>query len=101
MLLLTICLETAQPRQFSGIRQAVLTAPTDGNGNWDDTTVSNWLSAGVLATNNSTSASTAKCDYWRECAGIYSITNMPIQSPASTLTFRQRHGYTIYGSQLN
>src|SRR5882757_2140238 len=101
MLLLTICLETAQAAPIFWDPAGSLTAPTDGNGNWDDTTVSNWLSAGVLTTNDSTSASTANAIIGGNVPGTYSITNIVNPVTASTLTFSNANGYTIYGSQLN
>ncbi|HWY29116.1 MAG TPA: autotransporter-associated beta strand repeat-containing protein [Candidatus Acidoferrum sp.] len=76
-----------------------LAGPSDGSGNWDDTTVSNWLNRGSAVV--WPAASTTNLAYiGGGVPGTYYITNIAAIT-AYRITFTNANGYTIMGSQLN
>ncbi len=76
-----------------------LAGASDGSGNWDDTTVSNWLSLGSAVV--WPAGSTTNLAYiGGGVPGTYNITNIAAIT-AYRITFTNANGYTISGSQLN
>jgi fibronectin-binding autotransporter adhesin len=76
-----------------------LAGPSDGSGNWDDTTVSNWLSGGSAVVWHANST-TNLAYIGGGVPGTYFITNIAAIT-AYRITFTNANGYTILGSQLN
>ena len=76
--------------------------PSDGSGNWDDTTVSNWWNGSSLTTyttNSDGSAVFTNVVIGAGVPGTYNITNInPVT--AYTLTFSNAGNYTISGNLL-
>ena len=72
--------------------------PSDGSGNWDDTTVSNWLnrSSAVVWSGGNTNLAFIGGGV----PGTYNITNIAAIT-AFRITFTNANGYTISGAQLN
>ena len=81
--------------------------PTDGNGNWDDTTVSNWWNPATqtfaVYTNwpvyTAGSGGSNNVIIGAGVPGTYNITNIGTVY-ANTLTFSNANNYTISGGQL-
>jgi autotransporter-associated beta strand protein len=71
--------------------------PSDGSGNWDDTTVSNWFNGSSNVTWSTAGATNAFIG--AGVPGIYNITNLNTIN-ASSLTFSNANGYTVSGAQL-
>ena len=97
MLFLTVLPEMAQSQTTGFWNPQNAARPSDGSGNWDDTTVSNWFNGSSNVTWSATGLTNAVIG--AGVPGTYNITNINAIN-ALTLTFSNANGYTISGSQL-
>lgn len=94
-------LETAQAGPYYWDPAQNPTGPSDGSGNWDGTTVSNWIDGTTLKFNVSANWPSVGTNVviGAGVPGTYDITNINTVN-AMTLTFSNANGYTISGNAL-